>query len=230
MNLSKAFLVLSLAAVLAAIGCGKAEKPKAPVSEPAPAADVSGAVVEQESQAEPEEVVTAVEVEAVATPEPVMSLSENPTEAKNNGIQSIKEWSAGESLKAAALKGSIEASRRALKNGAAIDFAGSDGRTSVVIAIANGKTGTAKFLIQSGADVNRLDASDSSLLHVAAQANSPVMLRYLLALKKFNVDVNLRNKFDQTALDYALAFGKRGKMAVAILKKHGAQESANPQI
>lgn len=95
----------------------------------------------------------------------------------------------------------------------------------------NGLTPLHHFILKNWDDLTQkvlqnidLDASafdeqaDTSMLHLAAQANSPAMINYLIA--KYNYDPNLRNNNGETPLWVAACYGQSNALK-ALLENGG---------
>lgn len=77
------------------------------------------------------------------------------------------------------------------------------------------------FLIDKGADVNKLDSEGYAPLHVAARNEQPEIIRALLARK---ADVNIKDRDGYTPLQHAVL--RNAGPAVEVLGSHGADLEA----
>jgi ankyrin repeat protein len=100
-------------------------------------------------------------------------------------------------LLAAAAKGDVDACRKALAAGAAIDARDAGGRTALLLATHGDHLEAARVLIAAGADVNAKDSiSDSPYLFAGAEGRNAI-LRLTLAA---GADLKSVNRYGGTAL------------------------------
>ncbi|MBN9064824.1 MAG: hypothetical protein BGP06_06850 [Rhizobiales bacterium 65-9] len=106
----------------------------------------------------------------------------------------------GARLRAAAAAGRADDIRRLVQGAgnAAIDAADSDGRTALLIAVANGREEAAAALIAAGADVNAQAANRDTPWLLAGADGRVAMLRAMLATGA--VDYARRNRYGGNAL------------------------------
>ena len=117
--------------------------------------------------------------------------------------------------------GNLEVAQLLLEYGADPSIRSSTGRDSLYMALENCQLGLAQLLLKHGADPSTQDVDDGqTLLHVSSRRNDTKVAQGLLEL---NVDLNLRNKRDQTPLQVALENGN--EQIVQLLLQHGEQRT-----
>lgn len=106
-------------------------------------------------------------------------------------------------------------------HGADLNVADHNGRTPLTLAIARKNVLMARVLIEAGANPNVADRQmgGASALILAVLNQQATIVNLLL---KKTIDVNAKDRFGKTALDYAKALGPRGM--VDLLYQAGAQE------
>lgn len=106
----------------------------------------------------------------------------------------------------AARRGQVERVEQILKSGFDINLKNDKGHSILMLAAYNGHYDLVQFLIEQGADVNSVDHSGSSILMgVIFKGHTPIFD----LLVKAGADLEIQNQKKQTALDYAIMFGKR---------------------
>lgn len=106
----------------------------------------------------------------------------------------------------AARSGQVDLVEQILKSGYDINSKNEKGHSLLMLAAYNGHYNLVQFLIAQGADVNSVDHSGSSILMgVVFKGHSQIFD----LLVKAGADLELQNQKKQTALDYAIMFGKR---------------------
>jgi ankyrin repeat protein len=106
----------------------------------------------------------------------------------------------------AARSGQVNLIELFLKNGADINTKNEKGHSILMLAAYNGQYNLVEYLISQGADVNSIDHSGSTILMgVVFKGHSHIFDLLLNA----GADLEIKNQKKQSALDYAIMFGRR---------------------
>lgn len=93
-----------------------------------------------------------------------------------------------------------------LSEGFEINSKNENSHSLLMLAAYNGHYDLSKFLIDSGADINSVDAAGNSILMGVVFKGRGHIFDLLV---EAGVDLNYRNPKKQTALDFAVLFGRR---------------------
>jgi uncharacterized protein len=106
----------------------------------------------------------------------------------------------------AARSGQVELIEKILKSGFEINSKNEKGHSILMLAAYNGHFNLVSYLISKGANVNSTDNSGNTILMgVVFKGHSQV---FDLLLRS-GADLEIKNQKNQSALDYAIMFGKR---------------------
>ncbi len=106
----------------------------------------------------------------------------------------------------AARSGQLDLVEALLAQGFDVQSKNERGHSALMLAAYNGHFNLVQFLILHGADVNSVDLTGSSILMgVVFKGHMPIFELLIEA----NAELELKNLKQQTALDYAIMFGKR---------------------
>lgn len=126
----------------------------------------------------------------------------------------------GTPLHLAAAFGRLDAVKLLIRHGAKVDIlAGQTERTPLLEAAANGHSGVARFLLESGADPLKTDMMAYGLLHFAAGAGPADLVEFIL--DKTKTDINAQSRHGRTPLHQACVNGKWKE--AGILLRRGAR-------
>ncbi|XP_071078455.1 inversin-like isoform X2 [Haliotis cracherodii] len=100
-----------------------------------------------------------------------------------------------------------------------INSRGRGSRTPVMRAAYWGHRDVVELLVSEGADVSLVDVVGNNILHLACWGGDVETVKYVLSLHV--VDIDARNKWGQTAADWARLWGRQP--VVELLKSRGAQ-------
>ncbi len=106
----------------------------------------------------------------------------------------------------AARSGQVGRVEEILKTGYNINSKNEKGHSILMLAAYNGHYNLVQFLISQGADINSMDYSGSSILMGVVFKGHNQIFDLLV---KAGANLELQNQKKQTALDYAIMFGKR---------------------
>ena len=90
-----------------------------------------------------------------------------------------------------------------LQAGAGLDVRDGEGLTPFLSAVRAGRLGSAKFLLESGADMRTSDSSSKNCLHVAIEEENLEMVDFLLQRSGLEL-INMVDKIGRAPLHYAM--------------------------
>lgn len=111
---------------------------------------------------------------------------------------------ANEDLIRSADKGDLQGIKRALQNGADVDFRDDEGETALIEATEAGNLAAVKHLVKAGAKLNLQDEEGETALHEAIEEDQIQIAKFLV---KSGARANLKDKAGKTAKDLAKAKG-----------------------
>lgn len=106
----------------------------------------------------------------------------------------------------AARSGQVDRINQFLNSGYDINSKNEKGHSLLMLAAYNGHYNLAQILIDRGADVNSIDHSGNSVLMGVVFKGNGQLFNLLL---NSGADLEIQNHKKQTALDYAIMFGRR---------------------
>jgi ankyrin repeat protein len=106
----------------------------------------------------------------------------------------------------AAQVGDCSLIERIASNGADIDTVGELGSTPLHAAAKVGSLAACKTLLHLGASMGKLDDNGNSVLHLACEGGYGSVVKWIMEAK-IPIPVNQKNRFDETPLHLAAAFG-----------------------
>lgn len=121
----------------------------------------------------------------------------------------------------AAAEGRLDAVRRAVEQGIAVDAREDNGNTALMLAAFEGREAVVQYLLEQGADVNAANRGGQTALMAAASGPSPGTVKLLL---EKGANVNARENTELfTALMFAAAEGQLDN--VRVLLRFGADKT-----
>lgn len=139
-------------------------------------------------------------------------------------MTSIPEYAAKDALMRLAAKGDVKNLEKLLQSKFWIDIYGKDGKTALMVSVANTKDQFVKKMIEKGADVKIQDAAGNSALHVLSLKLSKKSSDLLKVLVAAGSELEMKNDAGETAL--LVAARNLNLDGVKILLKNGADKSA----
>jgi ankyrin repeat protein len=144
----------------------------------------------------------------------------------------LSDWQGNTPLLVAAQKGELEIARLLLEHGADVNAKNKNewaavpdwrGITPLLFAAKRGELEIARLLLDHGADVNARNDNGVSALMFAAHSNHLETVKLLLTHS--GIDVNQKNKKEDTALDVA-----KGRETKSLLVKAGAKRGEDSDL